>query len=65
MFDAGLDGDVCSDQQLQGADGRIVLYEAAVPEAGMNLENSFTREAVEWTLKHDTSGRPQQTVQLK
>lgn len=38
------------------------LYETTVPQPGMDLEYSLTREAVERTLKQNTACRPQQTV---
>lgn len=34
------------------------LYEAAVPQPGMDLEDSPSREAVERTLKQDAAGGP-------
>lgn len=34
------------------------LYEAAVPQSGVDLEDSLSREAVERTLKKDTAYRP-------
>lgn len=38
------------------------LYEAAVPQPGVDLEDGLTREAVEGTLKQDAAGRPQETI---
>lgn len=38
------------------------LYEAAVPQPGMDLEDSLTREAMEGTLEQDTACRPQETI---
>lgn len=41
---------------------RFYLYEAAVPQPGMDLEDSLTREAMEGTLEQDTACRPQETI---
>ena len=38
------------------------LYETAVPQPGVDLEDGLTREAVEGTLKQDAAGRPQETI---
>lgn len=38
------------------------LYETAVPQPGVDLEDSLTREAVKGTLKQDTACRPQETI---
>jgi len=40
----------------------VYLYEAAVPQPGMDLEDSMTGEAVEGALKEDAACRPQETV---
>lgn len=40
----------------------LYLYEAAVPQPGVDLEDSLTREAVERTLEQNAASRPQQTV---
>lgn len=38
------------------------LYEATVPESGMNFEDRLPRESVEGTLEEDTACRTQKTV---
>lgn len=40
----------------------MYLYETAVPQPGVDLEDSLTREAVEGTLNQDTACRPQETI---
>ena len=38
------------------------LYETAVPQPSVDLEDSLTREAVEGTLEQDAARRPQETI---
>lgn len=65
VFDAGLHSDVGSDQQLQSTGGWKILYETAIPQPGVNLEDSLTGEAVEGTLEQNTACRPQETIQFE
>ncbi|TNN82183.1 hypothetical protein EYF80_007551 [Liparis tanakae] len=62
VFDAGLHSDVGSDQQLQGTDRCKLLPDrdrgtstSAVPQPGMDLEDSVAGEAVEGALKEDAA----------
>ena len=47
---------------LEGIFFFFYLYETAVPQPGVDLEESLTREAVEGTLEQDTTCRSQETV---